>query len=199
MDIAIQVWAAGFYLLNKVFFSLAEGKSPSIKRKLKIWGWLVYILGVPGWVIILAQHRNWIAAAVESGGLPSMFLGLYAVYYANKKPNELYSLFAKYCVYVFLTVGLAYSLYDYGGLTSIRQALEMAAMAGFLIGSYLLARNNVNGWLFFMIMNTGMMILLYIQGKPILSLQQLVSLCFVIYGYTVAVREKRSISRAASI
>jgi nicotinamide riboside transporter PnuC len=197
MDIAIQVWAAGFYLLNKVFFALAEGKSPSTKRKLKLWGWAVYILGVPGWVIILAQHHNWIAASVESGGLPSMFLGLYVVYYSNRQPSRAVTLFTKYCVYVFLFIGLSYSLYDYGGLTSVRQFLEMAAMAGFLIGSYLLARNDNRGWLFYMVMNTGMIILLFIQGKPLLSLQQVVSLSFVIYGYTVAVRESRKAESVA--
>ncbi len=56
-------------------------------------------------------------------------------------------------------------------------------MIGFLLGSYLLAKNNRKGWLFFMAMNMSMATLMLIQEKPLLSLQQMVSLSFVIYGF----------------
>lgn len=191
MDIFIQIWAAGLYLLNKIFFALAEGKSTGTRRVLKLWGWSVYILGVPGWVIILTGHHNWIAASIEAGGLPSMLLGLSAEYYSNKKPDKLLHMLAKACVYVFLVLGITYSVIDYGGITSIGQVLEITAMAGFLIGSYLFARNSINGWLCFMVMNICMMILLYIQGKPLLALQQLASLSFVAYGFMTAFRNRQ--------
>jgi hypothetical protein len=64
-------------------------------------------------------------------------------------------------------------------------------MIGFLIGSYLLAKSNVYGWLFFMLMNGSMASLMLIQHKPLLFGQQLVSLCFVIYGFTVSVKSSR--------
>jgi len=192
MEIFIQIWAAGLYLLNKIFFAVAEGKEPVRKRSLKLWGWGVYILGVPGWVIILTGHHNWIAASIEAGGLPSMILGFTDEYYSSKTPNRILNLLAKACVYIFLVLGISYSIYDYGGITSIRQILEMVAMAGFLIGSYLFARNNLNGWLCFMVMNICMMILLYIQGKPLLALQQVASLCFVFYGYTKALKQQKA-------
>ncbi|PLX69567.1 MAG: hypothetical protein C0603_01175 [Denitrovibrio sp.] len=189
MDVLIQIWAAGFYLLNKIFFALAEGRPPKTKRSLKIWGWIVYILGVPGWVIILTGHHNWIAASIETGGLPSMFLGLSTIYFNNKQPNKTLNLLAKACVYIFLILGITYSLIDFGGITSIRQVLEIVAMAGFLIGSYLFAKENNKGWLCFMVMNFCMMVLLYLQGKPLLALQQVASLCFVGYGYIVSIKQ----------
>ena len=77
MDIILQVWGGGFYLLNKIFFALAEGKSENTKRQLKIAGWTIYILGVPAWVIILISKHDWIAASIETGGVPSMLFGLF--------------------------------------------------------------------------------------------------------------------------
>jgi len=88
-------------------------------------------------------------------------------------------------------LGVCYSVYDYGGLTSVSQFLETGVMVGFLIGSYLLAKNSVYGWLFFMLMNGSMGSLMWIQDKPILAAQQAVSLCFVIYGFTVAMKTAR--------
>jgi nicotinamide riboside transporter PnuC len=91
-----------------------------------------------------------------------------------------------------LVFGVGYSLYDYGGITSGSQVLEIGVMIGFLLGSYLLAKKNSYGWIFFMLMNVSMASLMLVQNKPLLSVQQLVSLCFVIYGFTVAVKTSRS-------
>ena len=55
-------------------------------------------------------------------------------------------------------------------------------------GFYLLAKHNRNGWLLFMLMNGSMAVLMFIQHKPILTAQQLVSLCFVAYGYLMAMK-----------
>ncbi len=55
-------------------------------------------------------------------------------------------------------------------------------MVGFLLGSYLLAKRNPNGWLLFMLMNGSMAALMLLRDKPILSIQQILFLCFVIYG-----------------
>jgi len=90
-----------------------------------------------------------------------------------------------------LFLGVGYSLYDYGGITSETQVLEIGVMIGFLIGTYLLAKKNSYGWLFFMLMNASMAALMLLQHKPLLGMQQLVSLCFVIYGFTVALKTSR--------
>jgi len=192
MDIILQAWGGGFYLLNKIFFALAEGKKQKTKRKLKIVGWVIYILGVPAWVIILFSKHDWIAASIEAGGLPSMLFGLFTVYQNDDSPNKIFNLTALLFTYCFLIFGVCYSVYDFGGITSVSQLLEIGVMIGFLIGSYLLAKNNSYGWVFFMLMNGSMASLMLIQNKPLLSVQQLVSLCFVIYGFTVSLKSKRS-------
>ena len=43
MDLILQIWGGGFYLFNKVFFALAEGKEENTKRRLKIIGWIIYL------------------------------------------------------------------------------------------------------------------------------------------------------------
>jgi hypothetical protein len=189
MDIILQVWGGCFYLLNKIFFALAEGKEKKTKRQLKIVGWIIYILGVPAWVIILFGKHDWIAASIEAGGVPSMLFGLFTAYQNNDSPNKIFDLTASLFTYVFLIFGLCYSIYDYGGITSVSQLLEIGVMIGFLIGSYLLAKNNLYGWVFFMLMNGSMALLMLIQSKPLLSVQQLISLCFVIYGFTVSLKQ----------
>ena len=188
MDITLQAWGGVFYLINKILFALAEGKQPQLKRQFKIFGWAIYILGVPAWVIILFSKHNWIAASVEAGGVPSMLFGLYTVYQNSKTQNRTFDNVASFFTYGSIVLGVGYSLYDYGGISSISQVLEIGVMIGFLLGSYLLAKNNRNGWIFFMLMNGSMATLMLIQQKPLLSLQQIASLCFVIYGFIISSR-----------
>jgi hypothetical protein len=191
MDLSLQIWGGGLYLLNKVFLSLAEGQSETIKRKLRIAGWASYLLGVPAWVIILIGKHNWIAASIEAGGVPAMLFGLFNVYQNKATPNKVFDRVTSLCTYAFVILGVCYSLYDYGGLVAVSQVLEISAMIGFLIGSYLLAKQNINGWLLFMLMNGSMAALMFIQHKPILTAQQLASLCFVAYGFIIALKTPR--------
>lgn len=183
MDLILQVWGAGFYLINKILFAISESKQASLKKKLKIIGWTIYILGVPAWVIILVAHQNWIAASIEAGGIPSMLLGLYNTYHDHKKPHKFFNKFVSFSTYSSLAFGLLYSLNLHGGISSITQILEIGVMLGFLLGSYYMAKNSSNGWLFFMLMNLSMASLMFIQDSPILMAQQLLSLCFVVYGF----------------
>ena len=186
MDLFLQAWGGGLYLLNKIFFALAEGKNAARKRSLRLFGWCVYILGVPAWVAILVSKHDWIAASIEAGGVPAMIFGLYNAYMDDDLPHRRFDLIASVFTYASLAMGVSYSLYDYGGIVSISQLLEMGVMIGFLVGSYLLAKKNSNGWLFFMLMNGSMAILMLLQHKPLLTAQQLASLCFVIYGFKVS-------------
>ena len=149
---------------------------------------MIYIAGVPAWVIILISKKDWIAASIEAGGVPAMLFGLLNVYQNRQKPNKVLDIIASAFTYGFLVLGVCYSAYDHGGISSLTQLLEIGVMIGFLLGSYLLAKNNLYGWLFFMLMNASMASLMLIQHKPLLSVQQLVSLCFVIYGFTVSYR-----------
>lgn len=186
MDLILQVWGGLFYLINKILFSLSENKPKDIKKKLTISAWIIYILGVPAWVIILISHQNWIAASIEAGGIPAMLLGLYNTYYDHNKPNRIFNILVAFCTYGSLVFGITYSVNDHGGITSISQVLELGVMLGFLMGSYYMAKNNLNGWLFFMLMNLSMASLMLLQVKPVLMAQQLLSFCFVLYGFYTA-------------
>jgi len=188
MDLFLQIWAGGFYLSNKVLFALSEGRKASIQKKMKAIGWTIYILGVPAWIIILLGKQDWIAASIEAGGIPAMLLGLYNTIQDNKKPNRLFNKVVSVCTYSSLVFGVSFSWYHHGGIHSVSQILEIFVMVGFLLGSYLLAKNNAKGWLFFMMMNIGMAVLMFLQDKNILMVQQLISLCFVVYGYRQATR-----------
>jgi len=115
-------------------------------------------------------------------------LGVLTAYRGHNSSNRALDLTASISTYVFLILGVCYSVYDYRGITSISQLLEMGVMFGFLTGSYLLAKNNSSGWLFFILMNGSMAALMFMQHKPLLSIQQLVSLGFVLYGFTVSLK-----------
>lgn len=193
MDIALQLWGGSFYLINKILFALAENKKEDLKRKLKLFSWAIYILGVPAWVIILIGKHNWIAASIEAGGVPSMLFGLYNVYKNAEVPNRTFDKVASLFTFGSIIVGVGYSLLDYGGISSISQVLEIGVMLGFLLGSYLLAKNNRKGWLFFMLMNGSMATLMLIQHKPLLAFQQIASLIFVVYGYFLSTRKNKSV------
>jgi len=191
MDLILQVWGGGFYLLNKILFALAEGKARAVRRRFRIFGWAVYLLGVPAWVIILLGKHDWIAAALEAGGVPAMLYGLSNACSVTGRPSRRLDRLTSLVTYAFIAWGVGYSLYDYGGVTAISQLLEIGATVGFLMGSYLLAKNNIWGWPMFMLMNGSMGTLMAIQGKPILAVQQLVSLGFVLYGASAAARAYR--------
>lgn len=192
MDLFLQAWGGGFYLLNKVTFALAEGRRPDQKRTLKLLGWSVYLGGVPAWVIILVGKHDWIAAAIEAGGVPAMMFGFFNVYRNVTAPDRRLDRAVALLTYACLLLGVTVSLHDYGGLTSASQLLEIGVMIGFLTGSYLLAKNNACGWLFFLLMNASMAALMLLQDKPLLAIQQIVSLCFGLYGFTMARQSART-------
>ncbi len=193
VDMPLQIWAATCYLSNKILLALAEGKPAYSKRKMKILGWVVFIIGVPAWVIILASKNDWIAAAMEAGGLPAMFLGLYNTVYSDKPANKLFNRLVSIFTICALLLGIFFSLRHYGGLHSPSQFLEILVVLGFLMGSYLLARENIKGWLFFMLMNASAASLMLLHGNFILMAQQIVSLGFVIYGFVQSLKKSKSI------
>ena len=198
MDLILQIWGGLFYLTNKICLALAEGQVKSRKRTLRIFGWLIYILGVPAWVVILILKRDWIAASIEAGGVPAMLLGLCNVLKSSQKPNRSVDLIASFFTYAFIVFGTGYSLYDYRGITSFSQLLEICVMIGFLLGSFLLAKSRTSGWVLFMLMNGSMGTLMVVQNKPILAFQQAASLCFVVYGFVTAVHLKRHFKKSFS-
>ena len=187
MELFLQLWGGCFYLSNKILFSLSESKDPVDKNRIKQYAWLAYIVGAPAWIILLIGKHDWIAAAVETGGIPAMLLGLYRSRF-HRDAHVAVELGVKYATYGFIAIGLALSLHHFGGITALSQLLEIGVTIGFLLGTYLMTQSNPKGYLFFMLMNISMSLLMGLQEKYILMLQQLVSLCFVIYGYRHSMR-----------
>ena len=76
-------------------------------------------------------------------------------------------------------VGLAFSVYEFGGIKNLSQFLELGIAAGFLMGTYMMAKDNARGYLWLMLGNVSCAALMGIEGFFILMAQQLVSLAFV--------------------
>ncbi len=179
MEVFLQIWAGGFYLLNKIFLSLGEGGD----KRWQIAGWSIYLLGLPAWFVILTEKHDWIVTSTEVGGAPAMLLGLVIAWKGKEQTPRILKILAGLFAYGLLAVGIIYSLYDHRGLTSITQLLELCVTIGFLMGTYLLAEKKSIGWLFFALMNVSMATLMAVQSKPYLVVQQITSLGFVVWGY----------------
>ncbi|WP_419785309.1 hypothetical protein [Pseudodesulfovibrio sp.] len=183
----LQIWAGSAYLLNKILFSLAERSQDSqTYRVRRLWCWGVFLAGVPAWVIVFAFKHNWIATAVEAGGAPAMLVGLIIALRGHGSEPRWLDLLAKFSV----VFGLAASFYDFGGINTLNQVFELLIAAGFLIGTYQLAKDRPQGYFWYVLGNLSCAALMLIQGYYILMAQQLVSLFFVADAYLM--RRKRS-------
>jgi hypothetical protein len=194
MDIFLQLWGGGGYLLAKILLSHAEGLQDD--RKWRIAGWLAYILGLPAWVILLVGKQDWIAAANEAGGGPALVLGFVLALKRLDKVHPIVDLGIRIFTYGMIIFGVSYRFWFFGGITAFSQILELGVTIGFLLGSYLLARKKASGWLFFALMLISMGMLMYIQGKIILIFQQGISLIFAVIGFTRALHHKRNAEHA---
>lgn len=120
-----------------------------------------------------------------------MMFGLY-VLVKQDVVNPFYDKLTSLITYCFIVFGVGYSFYQYGGITSMNQWLELGVMIGFLLGGYLLAKARIGGWLCFALMNLSMGSLMLLQGKPILAIQQMASLCFVLFGLVTMYRNQKA-------
>lgn len=180
--ILLQIWGGSFYLLNKLFFARAERAiTPQRQQKWRVRAWTAYLIGVPPWVFIFISERNWIAAAVESSGVPAMLIGLSAAYQGHTQLHK--TGWLDHLAKLMIISGLGLSLYDFGGLTTFNQVLELGVAAGFLLGTYLLAKSRPQGYFWLMVGNVCAAALMMRQGYFILMVQQILSLTLVIDAY----------------
>lgn len=188
MDVIwLQIWGGTFYLLNKICFSRAE-RNTTMRGK-QIWqirSWIVYLTGLPAWLVVFAMEDNWIAAAVESGGAPAMLTGLMiALRGKGAEPKWL-----DHISQTAVISGLAFSFYEFGGIKTITQFLELGIATGFLMGTYLMAKDSIQGYFWLMLGNITCAAIMGIQGYYVLMVQQILSLVFVTDAY---VNRKKSI------
>lgn len=184
----LQIWGGLFYLLNKLFFSFAE-RSNDIARQYKwrVFAWAVYITGLPAWVVVFIFEHNWIAAAVESSGVPAMAMGLYT---ALRPDNNSKKAWLDYLSKLMIIIGIGLSLYDFGGITTLNQILELGIAFGFIFGTYFLAKFNPQGYFWFFGGNFCAAYLMMIQGYYLLMAQQLLSAFILADAYFI--RKKKS-------
>ena len=170
-------WIGGvFYLLNKIFFSLTErNQAEKKKRQWRIASWVVYLIGLPPIVALFALKRNWMAASVEAGGAPAMLIGLIiALRGQGQEPRWL-----DWVARITVVLGITYSLIDFGGITTINQVLELGVVVGFLVGTYLLAKQRPGGYYWFMLMNGSNAMLMAVEDYHIMAIQQVLSFIFI--------------------
>ncbi len=188
LNLPFQIWGGIFYLLNKIFFSRAERSQTEHHRRIwRIRSWMVYLAGLPAWVFVFVSEHNWIAAGVESGGAPAMILGLIIAWRGKGKEPKWLDYIAIFAV----LIGLCMSLYEFGGIKTLNQYFELGITAGFLMGTYMMAKDNIQGYLWLMLGNISCASLMGIEGFFILMIQQLVSLIFVTDAFLV--RRKKPI------
>jgi len=192
-DLFLQIWGGIGYLLAKILLASAEGRDNN--RKLRIIGWFSYLLGIPAWVILLAGKNNWVVASIDLGSVPSMILGIITAWKQNIQVNKAFDIFVKVFTFFMIMLGTVYSIYFFHGITTFSQVLEIIITFGFLLGTYLLAKNNPVGWILFALMCTCMGILMLIQDKILLVFQQGISLAVIIFGYIRARKKLLSVKQ----
>lgn len=191
--LALQLVGGTLYLLNKMFLDSMERARLRSERMFWLWrklAWAVYLLGLPPIVAIFFRERNWLFGSIELGGAPSMLCGLIAAFAAKKAPAWLDRI-----ALAAIPIGLGLSLYDFGGLRTFNQGLEVAGSAGFLIGTYLLAKDDERGYWWFMLMNLSTGWLLYREGYPLFVPQQALSVVFIVDAYRVRRRNNMLIAQ----
>lgn len=194
IEISLQAWGGLFYLINKVCFSLSErSKTFNERRMWRIRSWIVYLAGLPAWVMVFISERNWIAAGVESGGAPAMLVGLIIAWRGQGTGPRWLDHISKAGV----SIGLTLSVYEFGGVTTLNQFLELGIAAGFLMGTYLMAKENAQGYFWLMLGNVSCASLMGLEGFYILMIQQLVSLIFVTDAFLI--RRKRSVIESRTV
>ncbi|MFA5810068.1 MAG: hypothetical protein WC935_07010 [Thermoleophilia bacterium] len=177
MDTLLQIWGGSTVVLNKVF--LAKG-GPNRQRWVAI-GWMWFLAAMPAWLAIFIIHHDWIAAALEAGAVPAALIGLRTA--RGGQTSTVWRRSVDGFTAVMVALGLGYSAYDHGGITSITQLLEMAAVAGYLVGANQMAKEKRSGWIWFGVMNAATALLMAVQAKWGMAAAQFVSLLFVLWGY----------------
>ena len=142
---------------------------------------------LPAWVYVLFREHNWIAGAVEAGGVPAMATGLIIALRGRGQEPRWLDAVAR----VSVVLGLALSCWEFGGIRTVTQLLELGIAAGFLLGTYLTARESIQGYFWLMLGHVTCAALMGLQGYYLLSVQQLASLFFVADACLVLGKKRR--------
>ena len=189
METFLQFWGGAGYFFAKIFLVRAEFAEND--RNLRLAGWIVYLLGLPAWVILFANKQDWIAAAMETAGVPAMILGIVMTIKQKNNPHRIIDWCIRLFTGLMIILGVSYSIYVFNGLKTLSQILEIISIIGYLVGTNLLAKRNPFSYLMYVAGHSSMSLLMYIQGKPILCIQQIISVILVIAGFLKAMEKAK--------
>ena len=189
MELFLQLWGGICYFLSKVF--IVRSLFIQNDRNWRLLGWIIYLLGLPAWVILLISRQNWIASAIETAGLPAIILGIVLTWKQTSSPNKYVDWSIRIFTFFMIILGTFYSIYTFNGLRNISQILEIFIIFGYLVSNYLLAKKNPYAWLMFMVGLISMSTLMYIQGNIILCIQQIISMIPILIGFIKVLVDKR--------
>lgn len=192
MEVFLQTWGGAFYLFHKIFCSRYERTKRIDLVVAQTWrtrSWLVYITGLPAVVAMLLIKDNWIFAGLEAGAFPVMVLGLLLAMRGTTKEKIDQTLGQlDPIVYILIGFGLGYSFHYFGGFITINQWLEIAASGGFLLGTYLQAKDDERQYFAYMLMNVVTATLMWREQYVWFTLQQIISLGFIVDAYKIRKR-----------
>lgn len=189
MEVLLQVVGGVFFLLNKVFWWIAERFFRRHKDEVRagrwdIASWSCYLIGVPAWIIFFIRENGWIAAGVETSGIPSMLLGLVAAIrgQTDKQPPR----WLNWIAMAFVPLGLIISVMHFKGIVTVNQWLEVGLSIGYLMGTLLKAKGKANAYLWLTLMHISCAILMYQLGFFWLCAHQIISLIFILDAFRIA-------------
>ncbi|MDR0504170.1 MAG: multidrug transporter [Treponema sp.] len=181
MELFLQCWGGACYFLSKVF--IVRSLFADNERNWRLTGWIIYLAGLPVWVFLLASRQNWIAAAIETAGMPAIILGIVLTWKQTNSPGKYVDWSIRIFTLLMILLGTSCSIYVFNGIKTFSQILEILIIFGYLVSNYLLAKKNPYAWLMFMVGLTSMSILMYMQGNIILCIQQIISMIPVMIGF----------------
>jgi hypothetical protein len=114
MESFLQYWGGIGYFLAKVLLVRAEFVEKD--RNLRLIGWFVYLAGLPAWVILLVGKQNWIAAAIETAGVPAIILGILITWKQKNNPNKTIDWSIRIFTCLMIIFGVSYSIYIFNGI-----------------------------------------------------------------------------------
>jgi hypothetical protein len=189
----LQIWGGIGYLVAQIFLAVAD--SGNDNKKLRVFGWSSYLVGMPPWIILLISKNDWVVAGTDLGSIPSMILGIVTALKKNTNPPKFFDVFAKTITIIMIALGFIYSIYHFHGIKTFSQVLEIVVTISFLSGTYLLAKKKPEGWLLLSLSCISMVILMLIQVKIFLLVQQAVSFIFAIIAYIKALKNINNAAR----
>jgi len=180
------LFAIAPYFLSKVCFLIREVMEArgnmDAARRWKMAAWTFSLLGLPFVSWIFFHERDWIFGWLELGTGPSMVFGL-AFSWRNK--GEKVPKRIDRIVWITFAGGVAFSAYDFGTLMSINQGLEIFSVVVFFLGTRLLAKDDRNGYLWYLCMFFSAGSILLRQGHDFFAYQQVASALCIGSAYLI--------------